>query len=88
MLIDKNASKNMAWVQRFHYIGRLKVYPAFQTAYSLCKTPFPSLLRRPELGLRSFGCRAGGRYQSRSNQMYDFIENSLFSKRCDSNSKK
>jgi hypothetical protein len=29
MLIDKNASKNMAWVQRFHYIGRLKVYPVF-----------------------------------------------------------
>jgi hypothetical protein len=40
----------------------------------LCKTPFPSLLRRQEPSLkRSFSCRAGSRHQNMRNQIFDFI---------------
>ena len=60
--------------------GRLKL---FQTACNLCKTPFPSLLRRQEPSLkRSFSCRTGRRHPNRNNQIFDFIGSLLFSEIC------
>ena len=64
--------------------GRLKL---FQTACNLCKTPFPSLLRRQEPSLkrslkRSFSCRTGRRHPNKNNQIFDFIGSLLFSEIC------
>ena len=64
--------------------GRLKF---FQAACNLCKTPFPSLLRRQEPGLkrslkRSFNCRTGRRHPNKNNQIFDFIGSLLFSEIC------
>ena len=56
----------------------------FQTAWGLCKTPFPSLLRRQEPSLkRSFSYRAGSRHQNMRNQIFDFIGILLFSEKCE-----
>ena len=48
----------------------------------LCKTPFPSLLRRQEPSLkRSFSCRADSRHQNMTNQIFDFTGSLLYSER-------
>ena len=58
--------------------------PDNQTGRGLCKTPFPSLLRRQEPSLkRSFSCRAGSRHQNMRNQIFDFIGILLFSEKCE-----
>ena len=59
-------------------------YLVLQRYQGLCKTPFPSLLRRQEPSLkRSFSCRAGSRHQNMRNQIFDFIERLSFSEKCE-----
>ena len=63
--------------------GKPKTTQQNHTAGGLCKTPFPSLLRRQEPSLkRSFSCRAGSRHQNMRNQIFEFIGHLSFSEKC------